>query len=157
MALLWASCTLFAFGVIWVVDLPYGILSLGSFLSGLLVITSLTMAGFALVILVEFIADRMPRAAPHRGLYERGVQVNRALFLPFEELGDVVVEASFAHLVPRCPLEKGPWRVPNPQQWMVELELLGEEGLKELKAKVAGARGDREPPRLVVYGPPGHG
>ena len=141
--------------VVWAMSLRGGA-SLWNFMDSLL-ISFLVLVGFPIMVLADLIADRMPQAATHRGLYEHGVQVNRALFLPYDELGEVLVEGGFARLVPRDPLEKGPWLVPNPRQWTLELKLLGEEGLKELKAKVAGAHGDREPPKLVVYGPQGHG
>jgi len=120
-------------------------------------ISLLILVGFPIMVLADIIADRMPQAASHRGLYERGIQVNRSLFLPFEELGEVVVEGGFARLVPRTPLEKRQWLVTNPQQWSVELMLLGDEGLRELKARVTGERPGEEAPKLVLHGPPGNG
>lgn len=130
--------------------------SVWSFMDSLLM-SFLVLVGFPIMVLADLIADRMPQAATHRGLYEHGVQVNRALFLPYDELGEAVVEGGFVRLVPRIPLEKGPWLVPNPRQWTLELKLLGEEGLRELKARVSGEKAAEEPPKLVLYGAPGSG
>ncbi len=140
--------------VFWALTAPYdpGILA-----SGIVQIGSLFLLCIVIAVLAEYLSSRRPPAVTHHGLYERGIQVNRALFLPYDELGDVVVMGSMVRLTPRSPLEKGPWLVPNPQQWFVERDLLGEGGLRELKARVSGERPKEEPPKLVLYGPPGYG
>ena len=81
------------------------------------------------------INDRRSRTL---GLYERGIRISPSIFLPYGSLSEVQSHKGSIRLVPRISPEGGPWRHPPPRYWTVQYELLGEEGLKELRKRTSG-------------------
>lgn len=114
--------------------------------------------GITNVLMSRYRTARMP--AP--GLYEAGVQLGPLLFVPYGEVESLE------------PVDRGPGgggrgrkairlhprfkRRPFPGAgvqglWFLNVEFLGDEGFSELERRVMGpVEGDREPPRLVLYG-----
>ena len=88
---------------------------------------------------------------PLVGLYENGVDLGDNIFLPYREVARVDRKKGWVRMRPMYP-----WILPFglriPERWALRLDLLGEEGLEELEARVAGRPTGEEPPRLVLYG-----
>ena len=105
----------------------------------------------AMIIIMDLITKQVQRRLPMVGLYEKGVELGSNIFLPYTEVAGMVQMKGWARLQPRyqriLPLGlRIPWR------WIVDLDLMGEEGAAELEARVAGRPTGEEPPRLVLYG-----
>ena len=117
----------------------------------------LTSAVVLIVMACAVVAERMAWKGPAPGLYEHGVQMDPTLFLPYKELSEATVGKGSVGLVPRTPPRRRPPSIGHPVSWTMTKELLGEDGVAALVAKVAGQGEGDEPPRLVIYGPGGPG
>ena len=105
----------------------------------------------ALIIIPNLITRWGLRNLPLVGLYENGVDLGDNIFLPYREVARVDRKKGWVRMRPMYP-----WILPFglriPERWALRLDLLGEEGLEELEARVAGRPTGEEPPRLVLYG-----
>jgi len=108
-------------------------------------------------LVIMYFVDRMTWKGPTPGLYEHGAQIYPSLFLPYKELSETTVGKGSVGLVPRTPPRRRPPSIGHPVSWTMPNELLGEDGVAVLVAKVAGKSEGDEPPRLVIYGPGGPG
>ena len=117
----------------------------------------LTSAVVLIVMACAVVAERMAWKGPTPGLYEHGVQMDPTLFLPYKELSEAKVFKVSVGLVPRTPPRRRPPSIGHPVSWAMPKELLGEDGVAVLVAKVAGQGEGDAPPRLVIYGPGGPG
>lgn len=102
---------------------------------------------------IHIVRAKIPTQSPLQELTTMGVQLRRNLFIPYEEISEARVRRKTVLIVPRRPPETMPWNIPFPSSWSIDLGLLGEEGLRELLARVARDAPAIEPPKLVVYGP----
>ncbi len=121
---------------------------------GVILLTSVVVL---IVMASAVIAERMAWKGPAPGLYEHGVQMDPTLFLPYKELSEAKVWKVSVHLVPRTPPRRRPPSIGHPMSWAMSKELLGEDGVAVLVAKVSGKSEGDVPPRLVIYGPGGLG
>lgn len=110
---------------------------------------------FATYVLAKILSNhfrmRADRKLPPEGLYENGVQLSHRVFLPYEEVSRV------ERIGRTVTLRRGASRNPLPgvkiaAGWLMDMDVLGEEGLEELEARVAGRPTGEEPPRLMLYG-----
>jgi hypothetical protein len=121
---------------------------------GVILLTSVVVL---IVMTCAVIAERMAWKGPTPGLYEHGVQMDPTLFLPYKELSEAKVWKVSVGLVPRTPPRRRPPSIGHPVSWTMTKELLGEDGVAVLIAKVAGQSEGDVPPKLVIYGSDGPG
>lgn len=121
----------------------------------IMMIVLTVMLGLASIYIGTRLGAHLKRSWPVRGLYTQGVQVSKNLFIPYWQLKDIQVQKTKVRLVPKRVPKDLPWNVEHPAFWTVPLEVLGEQGLMELRTTVLGTEGRGEPPRLVLYGLPG--
>jgi hypothetical protein len=91
------------------------------------------------------------------GLYEKGIQINPYVFIPYAEVRQIEVKEAGMGLVkivilePTTPM-KGWARYNYGRVWRMYYEFLGEEGVAELERRVMGVPPIEEtPPKLVLY------
>ena len=104
----------------------------------------LLFGGFTLCMVIisvfAHVANRKENVeTPPEGLYERGVQLFHFIFVPYEEIA--AISERIAKGKPHVELrlhshEDGSIRERNPKVWRIPKEFLGEEGARELKARV---------------------
>jgi hypothetical protein len=123
-------------------------------------VTLLILGLFTLFIVAVMLTVALWQVERHPawGLYEKGIQINQFLFVPFREIGRVSprepkgVFKGTVGLVPRTPLQ-GLTRWNHGTMVRVQHDMLGEEGVAELLRRVSGTAPEQGPPRLVLYGP----
>jgi len=83
---------------------------------------------------VQLVVSRGRGGSPAVGLYEQGVQVTHDTFLPYSEVGAVERTPGVVRVTERVRRRGYPfvlWR------WGLSMDLLGEEGARELEERVA--------------------
>jgi hypothetical protein len=119
----------------------------------LLVISTLVIL---LILNIVWLSFWRLRRLPAMGLYERGLQYNPYIFIPYVEISDVTLPETtgwykgLVSLEPRTPMTG--WMKWNyGGKWRMYRDILGDEGLTELEGRVKGPDTPEGPPRLVLY------
>ncbi|NIP35053.1 MAG: hypothetical protein GWN12_08940 [Thermoplasmata archaeon] len=113
----------------------------------------------AMWIIILLATLRAVKRDPVWGLYERGIQVNDFIFVPYEEIESIDVKRrglgpkeTMVRLKMRYK-PKGWARLTTPTLFMVKGNILTAMGIEELERRISGVEQEVEPPKLVLYGP----
>ncbi len=109
---------------------------------------------------VSMMTLRAVETGPVVGLYEKGIQLNQLIFVPYEEIGSFEVDrggfgpARQLMVILRMRYKpRGMGWLTTPRLFFIQHSYLGEAGVEELDRRIGGLVPDQHPPKLVLYGP----